>query len=300
MSDQSDKTRLQTAAKALMDELRKRHLHNSFRIKLGKLEDEPTGGWAIRVATWTGHPDVDLWLDKFLGDKKRHFWFGFYSSEANKVKSVKEEAPEARWPAKDFSDDDVVGGKKGGIRRLRERPSEKDITHSISETYKRTPSFFFGMYDTGNHGSPDRLQLDAPRAASFIGDVVNSVSGEDPGVPEGRVRHVHLEQRCRNSRYARECKERDKYRCQVCGFRFEDWYGDILGKQKFAEAHHTMQLSQLRGQTHVKKTDLITVCANCHRMLDRMSGKQEDVKRLQAIARPLAVALTNALSKPTP
>jgi hypothetical protein len=57
MSDQSDKTRLQTAAKALMDELRKRHLHNSFRIKLGKLEEEYTGGWAM---TPSGHRQASL------------------------------------------------------------------------------------------------------------------------------------------------------------------------------------------------------------------------------------------------
>lgn len=64
---------------------------------------------------------------------------------------------------------------------------------------------------------------------------------------------------------------------------FEDAYGK-LGRE-FAEAHHMIPLSQLRGQVRSRMEHLTTVCANCHRMLHRMDGKREDVRKLRLIVR---------------
>jgi len=64
---------------------------------------------------------------------------------------------------------------------------------------------------------------------------------------------------------------------------FEDAYGK-LGRE-FAEAHHMIPLSQLRGQVRSRMEHLTAVCANCHRMLHRMDGKREDVRKLRLIVR---------------
>ena len=58
--------------------------------------------------------------------------------------------------------------------------------------------------------------------------------------------------------------------CEVCGFDFEEYYGDI-GKG-FAECHHLIPISELKSEQKVGLNDLAIVCSNCHRMLH--SAKQ--------------------------
>jgi len=61
--------------------------------------------------------------------------------------------------------------------------------------------------------------------------------------------------------------------------RFSDQYGEL--GNGFAEAHHIEALNNLDDQVVTKVKDLITVCANCHRMLHRMKGLKEDWKTLR-------------------
>jgi hypothetical protein len=58
--------------------------------------------------------------------------------------------------------------------------------------------------------------------------------------------------------------------CQVCGFDFEKFYGD-LGKG-YCHVHHIVPLSKIREEIEVNPiTDLIPLCANCHSMIHRKS-----------------------------
>lgn len=55
--------------------------------------------------------------------------------------------------------------------------------------------------------------------------------------------------------------------CMACGFNFEKFYGDI-GKG-FIEVHHLVPLSE-SGRTETNpETDLIVLCANCHRIVHK-------------------------------
>ena len=57
----------------------------------------------------------------------------------------------------------------------------------------------------------------------------------------------------------------------ICGFDFELKYGE-LGKG-YIEIHHIKPLSNLTEVVVVNpETDLICVCANCHRMLHRFKN----------------------------
>lgn len=57
-------------------------------------------------------------------------------------------------------------------------------------------------------------------------------------------------------------------KCCVCGFDFEKTYG-ALGKN-FIEVHHLVPLSSLDEEVKVNpETDLVCLCANCHRMIHR-------------------------------
>lgn len=57
------------------------------------------------------------------------------------------------------------------------------------------------------------------------------------------------------------------YDCAVCGFNYGKTYGS-LGKD-FAEVHHISLLSANGEIITDPKTDLVVLCANCHRMIHR-------------------------------
>ena len=76
------------------------------------------------------------------------------------------------------------------------------------------------------------------------------------------------------TRYERSSKNRDATIrihgtvCQGCGFDFEKTYGEI--GRRYIEVHHIKPLSEGEGSIGVNAdTDLICVCANCHRMIHR-------------------------------
>jgi len=95
---------------------------------------------------------------------------------------------------------------------------------------------------------------------------------EELEFPEGRqVYQAHV-RRERNRKVVERAKaqryERDpELRCEVCGFSFALAYGDL--GDGYIEAHHTMPLGKSQGSTKTRVSDLVLVCANCHRMLHR-------------------------------
>ncbi|MGJ0127627.1 hypothetical protein CKF43_12845 [Pantoea graminicola] len=75
----------------------------------------------------------------------------------------------------------------------------------------------------------------------------------------------HIE---RNSNLAKLKKSRfraqhGKVFCEVCNFSFSDVYGD---ENDYIECHHKNQLAN-SGETETTLSDLILLCANCHRIV---------------------------------
>lgn len=68
--------------------------------------------------------------------------------------------------------------------------------------------------------------------------------------------------------------------CHICGFDFSSVYG-ILG-EGYIEVHHKKPLHSLDEEVLIDpKEDLITVCANCHRILHRHRDKIITVDELK-------------------
>lgn len=73
--------------------------------------------------------------------------------------------------------------------------------------------------------------------------------------------------------------------CNVCGFNFEEVYGER--GSGYIEVHHVEPISTYDGEQPVDpKTDLITVCSNCHRMIHRNPNDVLTIQQAQAIIRP--------------
>ena len=62
-------------------------------------------------------------------------------------------------------------------------------------------------------------------------------------------------------------KRGEKIVCTICRFDFFAKYGEI-GKE-YIECHHTIPVSKLKEGMKTKLKDVVLVCSNCHRMLDR-------------------------------
>ena len=108
---------------------------------------------------------------------------------------------------------------------------------------------------------------------------------DESAFPEGQEsfrRHRHLERDGAMPRKAKAKRlaETGKLECDACDTDFHRIYGSL--GYGFIEAHHTVPVSEIKGATKTKISDLALVCSNCHRMLHR--GKKlltvSDLKRL--------------------
>ena len=63
----------------------------------------------------------------------------------------------------------------------------------------------------------------------------------------------------RNKNLADECKKRDDYKCQACGFKLS------VNGRYVIECHHKFPLSE-SGKTKTHLNDLVSLCPTCHRL----------------------------------
>ena len=111
---------------------------------------------------------------------------------------------------------------------------------------------------------------------------------EDKDFTDGKILQSH------STHYERKKANRDAclavhgYKCKICGFDFEEHYGE-LGK-KFIEVHHIVPLSLIRKEYVINPIkDLIPLCSNCHSMIHRFSKEAmpiEDFRKLYKSLNP--------------
>lgn len=90
------------------------------------------------------------------------------------------------------------------------------------------------------------------------------------------------------NKYERDSMNRKKaieihgLNCYACGFNFEEVYGER--GTDFIEVHHIKPLSTLKEAIEIiPETDLVPICANCHRMVHRRKDDVLSVDELKEI-----------------
>jgi 5-methylcytosine-specific restriction endonuclease McrA len=245
-----------------------------------------TDGWyAVIGDLGPRQPRLEVWLDRYSGYPDRKFWYGFYFYREKRLQEISAGVSRGLLPIRTITWRDVNRRE----RALTERLPRDQFNAPLLEKYG-SEGAFFGVFDRTSHSIEADATLRATAVAFF-----NSVARTLPRAkPEDDTQEVYPQvenrmlvvshlRRERSRLLATARKIQDKYRCQVCTFRFTDLYG-TLG-DVFAEAHHRVALSRLREGVTTSIEDLVTVCANCHRMLHRMSGGRDDVKTLRDIVR---------------
>jgi 5-methylcytosine-specific restriction protein A len=160
-------------------------------------------------------------------------------------------------------------GWRGGLPKLYEMshafgfeyqasdmPSDDDLWEDLQYMLRAYSSFV----EQGGFDSPEDLE----EAASHNQADKQSVIIEKLR----RKMHRAIERR---SGVAEKVKKALGCKCQVCGKRMEEVYGDI-GKG-YIEVHHKRPLSTLDEDVQVEfdaKQDYAVLCANCHRMIHRL------------------------------
>lgn len=99
---------------------------------------------------------------------------------------------------------------------------------------------------------------------------------------EGKKVQIYTYKYERNPKLREEAIRLHGVTCKVCGFNFEDFYGEV-GKD-FIEVHHTKPLHSYDEALEVDPlNDLVPVCSNCHRMIHRRKNNILSIEQLKSI-----------------
>ncbi len=135
-------------------------------------------------------------------------------------------------------------------------------------------------YDAENLPSEPDLLRDLNRILNLYATYVavkNGEVGESEELPDSisngqEAKKYRWHRRAeRNQKLSADAKKFHGSTCKVCGFNFEQRYGER--GRGYIEAHHIVPFADLVKEpepvTLDPKTDFVVVCANCHRMLHR-------------------------------
>jgi len=127
------------------------------------------------------------------------------------------------------------------------------------------------------------IELDLPKILDKISIEIVSCKSQKTGaqvtiIPEeidsseqyfeGASKTISVNIYERNSDARTKCIEKYGYKCVVCSFDFEKFYGSI-GK-KYIHVHHIIPLAEIKKEYQLDPLkDLVPLCPNCHAMIHR-------------------------------
>ena len=86
-----------------------------------------------------------------------------------------------------------------------------------------------------------------------------------------KILNIHT-RRERKLKHREDRKIKDDYTCKVCKYNQKRKLGP-LGAAAL-EVHHLTPLSKSETPVHTNINDLVTVCANCHKMIHKLGGSK--------------------------
>lgn len=248
------------------------------------IEETDTFGWYVDIFRFkkiTGRGRVQIWIDSFPKIGRPILSVCFWSSDINRINKV------ANCSLDNFYDDHPNKAKKYGDGKALEIPlARKYFNNYLVEPYS-TKFFTFYFFDEVSFSIPF-IQKICKRTDWLIRATTEALelklnnSNKNSITENGRIWAEHY-RRERSKILADKVKIRDAYKCRVCDFNFTDKYGKF--GNGFAEAHHIISLSKIKRKVQSTENDLITVCSNCHRMLHKMEGQEDDFKKLRKLVK---------------
>lgn len=108
-------------------------------------------------------------------------------------------------------------------------------------------------------------------------EIAEQISSKESNLFEGAIKQIMVNAYERNPTARKECLEKYGFKCSVCGFDFEEVYGEIgIG---YIHVHHLKPLNEINGEYKVDPiNDLRPVCPNCHSMLHKAKFSIEQLR----------------------
>jgi hypothetical protein len=155
---------------------------------------------------------------------------------------------------------------------MRQPLPKQQYNRPVAELYSWSWCFYsFYLPEQIRSGQKPPRKLIGQIARFFI-DVTHTLAAiqekyddAEPYMPKVTMRQHTVRER--RTKWALVAKKRDGFTCRVCGINFGDLYGEL--GIRYVEAHHIVPLASMKRHEKIRVDDLITVCANCHRMIHR-------------------------------
>jgi len=139
---------------------------------------------------------------------------------------------------------------------------------------------FFQNFEGLNQNEFDKKQLE-----DSIDEYLASQSDEDntdENYFEGGKNYAFRSYYERNPKLRKAAIKHHGTTCEVCGYNFERFYGEH-GKN-FIEVHHLKPINTLKNHTLINPiTDMIVLCANCHRMIHKNQKNVLSIDQLRKL-----------------
>lgn len=246
-----------------------------------------TDGWFINLGKEKSRGiNIHLWYDRWSAYYDRKLWYGLFTKKLKMINKISNDCLETIGKPIELTDEDILEYYIWNKSKLKNKIPMKYFGRPFVERYYDYRAFFYGIYESQPiHNNNVRIQI-INRIMSFYSSIFekskksHNAQKELDTYPrfENRTTVISHLRRERSQHLSTLRKQLDDYRCQICKLKFSEVYG-ILGRN-FAEAHHKIPLSKLDFEITTSVDDLITVCSNCHRMLHKLKGEKNDVKKL--------------------
>lgn len=252
-------------------------------------EIEEEAGYAAFIALLSAprsNAAVWVYLDRFSATQKLHPWVGVRLTGEKRAYHIFEQLRRHAFRPILFKQDAII--HELGHSRLGRPLRPGELGRPVIELYGGEAEKGVGIYLPAprslHRRPPTGLVQTATRFLVQLGSIVGTPRTESGPEMSGQERRmltrafVSLRVIRRDAAQAKRAKARDRFRCRLCGFRPEDVYG--TEGRACLEAHHLDNLGgKSRTVSDVKR--IVTVCANCHRVLHRLPQSERGLGMLR-------------------
>lgn len=132
-----------------------------------------------------------------------------------------------------------------------------------------------------NYGRKDKDVWEKHQRGELLPEVLENITSDIPDIDEieftakegRRTKSESAHYKYERNSKLRRVKIKDfltKYgsvHCEICSFNFKVKYGE-RGRE-YIECHHTIPVSEMKGEHVTNISELVLLCSNCHRMIHR-------------------------------
>lgn len=244
-----------------------------------------TDGWCSEAATLavSGTSTIEAFVDTMATRKEPTLWVGLFVSGKDRVRSIARHVTKHHARVTIYTDRafKVKNGQTYYAKPFSKKQFRRPTAEIFDHTYKDIGMYFPGGINWKTR--PSRRII--AESSTFLAECVSALDAYSPPRQRSQSsfhnRQVWVTTKVfrRSSRQARDTLRRDGFKCQICLTIPERKYG--FEGRACLDAHHIKALHRQKGKRTTTMRQLITVCANCHRVLGKLAPNRRGLAELR-------------------